>query len=388
MQDKEGHMPATKPIQITGETGVPVVRRARQSAAGNRNAMNAALGTDNFARLLKNDPQTAVNSIKSQQNDRAQGLNLKQAYPGMDMSLNNKAEAYKLQEMTRAQKALQQSTNPLSLVNSLNSLQSARLEGQEAALLALRTNSHKTRNATDTDNKAKKPVETPAESAGTEFNKKIGQISALFESGKEGISAIGYDRVGGTSYGQYQIASKTGTMDNFIAFLSEKATDFATRLKQAGAGNTGSKQGQMPKVWKELAAEAPERFAALQKEFISKTHFEPTLAKIKELTGLDANKLSEGVREAIFSTAVQHGAGSAGRIVARALDAVGLSKLTSNNPKENQAAEQKLVRDIYQNRSGQFVSSGESVRESVQNRLKSEMNMVLNLLKNNGKNLG
>ncbi|MDR2825915.1 MAG: hypothetical protein LBV76_03855 [Deltaproteobacteria bacterium] len=381
-------MPATKPIQITGETGVPVVRRARQSAAGNRNAMNAALGTDNFARLLKNDPQTAVNSIKSQQNDRAQGLNLKQAYPGMDMSLNNKAEAYKLQEMTRAQKALQQSTNPLSLVNSLNSLQSARLEGQEAALLALRTNSHKTRNATDTDNKAKKPVETPAESAGTEFNKKIGQISALFESGKEGISAIGYDRVGGTSYGQYQIASKTGTMDNFIAFLSEKATDFATRLKQAGAGNTGSKQGQMPKVWKELAAEAPERFAALQKEFISKTHFEPTLAKIKELTGLDANKLSEGVREAIFSTAVQHGAGSAGRIVARALDAVGLSKLTSNNPKENQAAEQKLVRDIYQNRSGQFVSSGESVRESVQNRLKSEMNMVLNLLKNNGKNLG
>jgi hypothetical protein len=350
--------------------------------------MNAALGTDNFARLLKNDPQTAVNTIKSQQNDRAQSPNLKHPYPGMDMSLNNKAEAYKLQEMTRVQKVMQQSNNPLSLVKSLNSLQSARLEGQEAALLALRTNSHKARSETAADNKTKRPVEKPAESAGAEVNKTLGQIAALFESGKDGIAAIGYDRAGGTSYGQYQIASKPGTMDNFIAFLSEKATDFAERLKKAGASNTGSKQGQMPKVWKELAEEAPERFGALQKEFINKTHFEPALAKIKELTGLDANKLSEGVREAIFSTAVQHGAGGAGRIVSRALDAVGLGKLTSNNQKETQAAEQKLVRDIYQNRSGQFMSSGERVREAVQDRLKSEMNMVLNLLKNNGKSLG
>ena len=44
----------------------------------------------------------------------------------------------------------------------------------------------------------------------------LGSLSAKFESGTEGVAAIGYDRVGGTSYGKYQIASKPGTMDRFL----------------------------------------------------------------------------------------------------------------------------------------------------------------------------
>jgi hypothetical protein len=108
--------------------------------------------------------------------------------------------------------------------------------------------------------------------------------------------------------------------------------------------------------------------------------------KIKQLTGLDAGKLSEGVREAIFSTAVQHGAGGAGRIISRALDAVGLGRLTSGNIQEAKQAEHELVRNIYQNRSGQFASSENRVRNAVQGRLKTEMNMVLDLLQGTSKN--
>ncbi|MEG2173400.1 MAG: hypothetical protein RRY29_09090, partial [Desulfovibrionaceae bacterium] len=36
----------------------------------------------------------------------------------------------------------------------------------------------------------------------------IGGLAAQFESGKEGIAAVGYDRHGGTSYGKFQIASR------------------------------------------------------------------------------------------------------------------------------------------------------------------------------------
>ena len=50
----------------------------------------------------------------------------------------------------------------------------------------------------------------------------LGALSAQFESGKQGVSAIGYDKNGGTSYGAYQIASRPGTMDQFISFLNGK----------------------------------------------------------------------------------------------------------------------------------------------------------------------
>jgi hypothetical protein len=380
-KNKEITMPVTKPLQILGGAGTPVVRRARQSALERSRAVNAALGLDNVARLRNQEPQTAADAAKNRQSGMPREMNAKPAFSGVDLGLGSMADTRKFLEMTRAQRALQLSENPLALVNSLNSLQSARPEGREAAVLALRANSHKARNAPESE----KAAENTAGDAGD----KTGLISALFESGKDGIAAVGYDRMGGTSYGRYQIASKTGTMDRFISFLSEKAADFAERLKKAGAADTGSKEGQMPGVWKELAAEEPGRFAALQQEFISKTHFEPVLAKIKELTGLEPGSLSAGVREAIFSTAVQHGPGGAGRIIARALESAGPDKLASENREEALEAERNLVRDIYRNRSGRFASSGNQVREAVQARLNTEMNMVLDLLRqNDGARLG
>ena len=47
----------------------------------------------------------------------------------------------------------------------------------------------------------------------------IGKLAAQFESGSDGIAAVGYDKHGGTSYGKYQIASRVGSMDNFLSFL-------------------------------------------------------------------------------------------------------------------------------------------------------------------------
>jgi hypothetical protein len=81
-----------------------------------------------------------------------------------------------------------------------------------------------------------------------------GSLSSRYESGGT-IDCIGYDKKGGTSYGQYQIASKTGTMDNFVTFLEDKAPDIAERLKSAGPADTGGRTGRMPETWKQIAAE-------------------------------------------------------------------------------------------------------------------------------------
>jgi hypothetical protein len=262
---------------------------------------------------------------------------------------------------------MQQADDPLTLVKSLNPLSTARPQGEEGRMLARRAFGHRRKTGeAEAQEKPEKPV---------------GALSALFESGNRGIAAIGYDRNGGTSYGKYQISSKAGSMDQFIKFLSKEEPEFAERLKKAGPANTGGRGGKMPQVWNSLADEQPERFAELQQRFIGDTHFKPAMDKIKSQTGLEDKDFSPAMLEVVFSTAVQHGVNAAGRIIGRALETVGLDKLKSGDNKEVMRAEQEVIRGVYRNRSRQFVSSTQQVREAVQGRLQTEMNMALNMLK-------
>jgi hypothetical protein len=78
-------------------------------------------------------------------------------------------------------------------------------------------------------------------------------------------------------------------------------------------------------------------------------------------------------REALWSTAVQHGAGGAARIFGRAIKAIGAEQ------SEQQFA-QKLIDKVYDNRKSQFGSSTASVQASVKNRMNVEKEMVLAML--------
>lgn len=203
----------------------------------------------------------------------------------------------------------------------------------------------------------------------------IGDLSSTFESGAQGVNAIGYDRNGGTSYGTYQIASKPGTMKGFIEFLREKEPAWAEKLKAAGSADTGSTKGRMPDAWRSIAAESPEKFGQLQREFIEATHYTPARDKILERTGLDMDTMPAAAREALWSTAVQHGPAGAARIFSRAVKSIG----TDQN--ERQLA-QKLIDKVYENRKSQFGSSTASVQASVKNRMNVEKEMVLAMLGN------
>lgn len=201
----------------------------------------------------------------------------------------------------------------------------------------------------------------------------VGSLSARFESGSGGVSTIGYDRVGGTSYGKYQIASKPGTMDRFLNYLDEKAPEYSQRLRDAGPANTDSKEGAMPTVWKEIATENPHRFEQLQHDFIAGETYEPARNMILKQTGLDFNNAPPVLREVLWSTSVQHGPTGAARIFGKVIDQfVGdVSKGEFNS---------QLIEGVYDSRKGQFGSSTKRVQEAVANRLNSEKQIALNML--------
>ena len=222
----------------------------------------------------------------------------------------------------------------------------------------------------------------------------IGSIAAMFESGEKGVAAIGFDRTGGTSYGKFQISSRAGTMDRFLNFLAERDPALGDRLRKAGPANTGSTHGRMPTEWAKIATEIPERFEKLQTEFIKKDHYQPAREKILEQTGVDIESAKPALREALFSTAVQHGASGAARIFNQAIDKFlgkGGAQLASASVAPGAAGgaknfEQALVSEVYNKRQNQFGGSTEAVRASVRGRLRQEKDMVLAMLDKQGMN--
>jgi len=209
--------------------------------------------------------------------------------------------------------------------------------------------------------------------ASPEIKEVLGSLSAMFESGSRGSEAIGYDRVGGTSYGKYQIASKVGTMDRFISFLGREKPEWAELLKNAGPANTGSRNGKMPEVWRELAGKDSEEFERLQTAFIRKETYEPARSKILEATGIDMNNAPKVVQEVLWSTSVQHGATGASRIFNKVIDSfMGAEKGGDFN--------QRLIEGVYDRRKGQFGSSSSRVQASVKSRLEREKDIALNQL--------
>ncbi|QJB58011.1 hypothetical protein [Pseudodesulfovibrio sp. zrk46] len=201
----------------------------------------------------------------------------------------------------------------------------------------------------------------------------VGTLSARFESGSGGISTIGYDRVGGTSYGKYQIASRPGTMDRFLNYLDDKAPEYSQRLRDSGPANTGSKQGGMPTAWKAIANEDPARFEKLQHDFIASETYDPARNMILKQTGLDFNNAPPVLREVLWSTSVQHGPTGAARIFGKVIDQfVGGASDGEFNA--------KLIEGVYNTRKGQFGSSTKRVQDAVVSRLNAEKQIALNML--------
>jgi len=152
----------------------------------------------------------------------------------------------------------------------------------------------------------------------------LGATSKLFESGKAGAAATssGKGDHGGASYGTYQLSSKTGTLGRFLS-SSRYGEEFA-----------GLQPGtpEFNKRWRQVAKNDP-AFGAAQHDFIKSTHYDPAMAGLKG-AGLDLSGRGAAVQDALWSTSVQFGAGSARRgtgaigMFIKALNGRDLSQMT------------------------------------------------------------
>lgn len=125
-------------------------------------------------------------------------------------------------------------------------------------------------------------------------------------------------------------------------------------------------------VWKQMAKSNPRGFEAVQHGFIKSSHYDPAAKKIKSSIGFDASKYPIAVQNALWSTAVQHGAGGATNVFRNAGIRMGMS-----------AAE--IIKRVYNERMAgngtkYFSRSSSSIRKSVVNRFRNEMNDALRML--------
>lgn len=190
----------------------------------------------------------------------------------------------------------------------------------------------------------------------------LGGLSRRYES-RGSSSAIGYDSTGGTSYGKYQIASKTGTMDNFLEFVKDRAPEVYERLSAAGPSNTGRAGGRFAEVWKELVEQG--KMGDLEHQFIRSTHYDVSRKGLKSGLGEMVDR-SKALQEVLWSTSVQHG-GSGGASIFNRVYKDGMS-------------EEDLIRGVYDYRRTQFSSSTPRIRQSVMRRFDDESSRALSLL--------
>ncbi|MEP6867651.1 MAG: hypothetical protein ABJA20_03980 [Novosphingobium sp.] len=187
---------------------------------------------------------------------------------------------------------------------------------------------------------------------------RLGTLSEHYESGGRGPGTVsgGVGDPGGVSYGLFQLASRTGTA---ALFLTAEGKRWAAEF---GANAPGSVE--FSAVWQAIAAREGETFAEAQRLFIARSHYRPAVLAVQVATGLDLDARPDAVRDAVWSTAVQHG--SAAKLLCAAVAEADLAE-----PRGSAAYDHALIEAIYRQRSAHVCAladrSGPAVRRTLLN---------------------
>ena len=199
------------------------------------------------------------------------------------------------------------------------------------------------------------------------LNSELGSLSSRYESnGNPG--AIGNDRTGGFSYGEYQIATNTGTMDAYMNYLRVNSPRTYSQLQAAG-GADAARRGSagFQSAWQTLMAN-PEH-SRTQHDFIQATHYMPGAVAVQNRTGIDLATRSQTLRDVAWSTSVQHGGSNRG-----------IGNVWANAGVNSNMTDEQIIRAVYaergrRNANGElkyFSSSNASTQASVANRFVNE----------------
>jgi len=184
----------------------------------------------------------------------------------------------------------------------------------------------------------------------------LGSISQKYESGNKGVHTVSSGRgdPGGVSYGAHQLATNTGTMARYLA--SAEAKDYAGQFAGLQPGTEPFNQ-----KYKQVAASDPQGFAASQKAFITRTHFDPVSKHAGDKGWATADPR---IQEVLYSMGVQHG--GAKKIVDQA-----------GSPQGKTVEEQVQMLFEARKKYVSGVSMPEATRQSLYNRYASEQRDVL-----------
>ncbi|MBS1811892.1 MAG: LysM peptidoglycan-binding domain-containing protein [Acidobacteria bacterium] len=204
----------------------------------------------------------------------------------------------------------------------------------------------------------------------------LGKLSEKFETSGRGPGMVssGIGDRGGRSYGSYQMTSKPAP-GRVGEFVSQPDFVFRAEFRDLSPGSE-----EFTAKWKALAASRPDEFQESQHEFIKRTHFDPLVEKVKRQDGLDITTRSHALQDVVWSTAVQHGPGSA--VIHLALARIDVA------PDDPQFDEQ-LIRAIYAERGkrdengnlARFSKNSPAVQRGVANRFKQEEKDALAMLR-------
>lgn len=197
----------------------------------------------------------------------------------------------------------------------------------------------------------------------------LGQTSQKFESGGRGAAAVsrGIGDAGGASYGTYQLSSRTGTLNEFL-----KDSGYASKFEGLKPGTKAFNN-----KWKEVAAN-DQSFGKAQHDFIKRTHYDPAMQRLQE-AGIDLSSRGPAVKDAIWSTSVQYGAGTA----RRKAGAVGMVKEALKGADVSQLSDAEIISRIQDykasNNSRLFRSSSSATKMATLNRAREEKQALLAL---------
>jgi hypothetical protein len=172
----------------------------------------------------------------------------------------------------------------------------------------------------------------------------IGALAAKFESRRlegPGTISTGRNDPGGVSYGTFQMSSTRKVVHDFVA--SPEANPWSSQFR----GKSPVTQ-EFDDQWRAIAAGDPGGFAAAQRAFIIRRNYSEGARKVRNEASFELDQASPSVRQAFFSTAVQHGATGGGGLLVNSIRLVD-SRLPRSDPRYESA----LLNALYDQRTEQ-----------------------------------
>lgn len=153
----------------------------------------------------------------------------------------------------------------------------------------------------------------------------LGDLSKRYESnGNPGCISTGWGDAGGKSYGMYQLASNTGSVQAYIEWCKDNGYWFADYLMQHNVGSTG-----FDDAWEYLAnSDNRADFERSQHEYIKFAYYDPAVRALKRAMYDVEGKHSEVMKDVVWSRAVQYGTGNIVEMFEYAVKAIGYPNLS------------------------------------------------------------